>query len=114
VAVHQWGTVVPLGEPGKHPMHTRGRKWSIRQEFVCAQLALDHGAHVCPNGPPMHYGSVDLHDLISVRAASDQTGIPRRRIYKWIARDAVWSIKVGNVIMLHKKDVEAWIGEKAS
>lgn len=67
------------------------------------------------DGPPMRDpASVAASRLVSVRAASNRSGIPTRRIYKWIAKDKVWSIRVGDRIMLHTDDVDAWTNRIAS
>lgn len=73
------------------------------------------GAVVYHDGPSMRDpASVSPSDLVSVRKASARTGIPTRRIYKWIALEKVWSIRVGDRIMLHEDDVSIWEARKAS
>lgn len=73
------------------------------------RLRVDPWAQVCPNGPPMLPGTnVGLTDVISVREASARTGIPKRRIYKWIKTGRVWSMTIGDRIMVHRSDVESW------
>lgn len=59
-------------------------------------------------------GEIRPDHLVSVREASARTGIPTRRLYKWIQRDKVWSIRVGDRIMLHVDDVQMMSLGKAS
>lgn len=76
---------------------------------------LTGGALVCKRGPPMRTtGDVRPADLVSVRAASARTGVPVRRLYKWIQREKIWSIRVGDRIMLHDDDVTMLEMSKAS
>lgn len=46
--------------------------------------------------------------LVSVREASRRCGIPRRTLYEWVEKEKVWSIRIGDRIMLHVDDVAAW------
>jgi len=43
--------------------------------------------------------------LVTVRAASVRTGIPKRTLYHWAQHGKIWSIMVGDRIMLHEEDV---------
>lgn len=59
-------------------------------------------------------GEIRPDHLVSVRAASARTGVPTRRLYKWIERNKIWSIRVGDRIMLHEDDVHMMEMGKAS
>jgi len=59
-------------------------------------------------------GEISAAHLVSVREASARTGIPTRRLYKWIQHNKVWSIRVGDRIMLHVDDVRMMEIGKAS
>lgn len=48
---------------------------------------------------------IPLDALCSVSQAHVKTGIPKRRLYKWIETGKLRSIIVGGVIMLHMDDV---------
>ena len=43
--------------------------------------------------------------LVSVPEASARSGIPKRTLYRWIAKEKVWSIAVSGRIMMHEDDV---------
>lgn len=76
---------------------------------------LTRGAQLCHVGLLMREGSATpAAELLSVREASRKTGIPPRRLYKWVANEKIWSIRVGGQIMLHVDDVNVLALRKAS
>ena len=58
--------------------------------------------------------AITADHLVSVRAASVRTGIPRRTLYYWAKTEKVWSIVVGGRIMLHTDDVRMLEMRRAS
>lgn len=46
-------------------------------------------------------------DLVSVREASNATGIPRRTLYHWIRQGKVVAYQIGGVLFMHRDDVTA-------
>lgn len=55
-----------------------------------------------------------VKDLVSVSDAAERTGISKRTLYWRVRHGKVWSVVVGDKIMLHEDDVSAWEGSKAS
>ena len=64
---------------------------------------------MCQGSKPMATGesaiTVETSRLVSVRTASDRTGIPRRTLYQWIAQKKIASVSIDGIIFLHDEDV---------
>ena len=59
----------------------------------------------------------DPREWRTVRDAHNQTGIPMRTLYHWVATGKLWSIRVGGhdtIIFVHQHDIDLLKAERAA
>ncbi|MDD5510655.1 MAG: helix-turn-helix domain-containing protein [Dehalococcoidales bacterium] len=49
---------------------------------------------------------INTEDLLSVDQASQETGVPRPTLYRWIDKDKIKAVKIGGTIYIPKTELD--------